>query len=180
MVLLGVLLLGTAFLQESRAQRFAYVDVKYILKNIPEYQRAQKKVDSIARVWRQQIENKKDKLEKMRQNFREERVLLTDKMRKKRKKEIIQKEKEIKQLRDQRFGYEGDLFKKKRELVQPIQDKVYKAIETIAERRRYDFILDKSAGTTLLYTNSEYDKSKEVLKELGYSPQQQNKKDSKK
>jgi outer membrane protein len=170
-------LLTIGLISFTQAQRFAYVDVEYILQNVPEYQQAQDKIDSISQVWQQEIEQKKKEIDELYKEYQEERVLLTEKMRKKKEQEIEQKEKELKELREKRFGYEGDLFKKKQELIKPIQDKVYEAIKSIAERRRYDFILDKSAGSTLLYTNKEYDKSKEVLEELGYTPGQEEEED---
>jgi len=150
-----------------QAQRFAYVDTEYILEKIPEYNDAQKKLDGMAIVWNEEIEAKYNEVKQLYAKYQAEEFLLTDEMKKKRQDEIIAKEQVANELQKQRFGFEGDLFKKRQELIQPIQEKVYNAIEKIAANLGYDFIFDKAAGgSTLLYTNSKYDLSEQVLKSI--------------
>ncbi len=149
------------------AQRFAYVDTEYILEKIPAYNDAQKKLDGMVVVWNEEIEGKYNEVKQLYAKYQSEEFLLTDEMKKKRQDEIIAKEQVANELQKQRFGFEGDLFKKRQELVQPIQEKVYNAIEKIATNLGYDFILDKAAGgSTMLYTNSKYDLSEQVLKAI--------------
>jgi outer membrane protein len=150
------------------AQRFAYVDTKYILEKMPEYTKAQTALDNQAAQWQKEIDTKNDLLKKMYSKYEAEAFLLTDDLKKQREDEIIKAENEVQELQKQRFGYNGDLFLKRQELIQPIQDKVFDAVQTLAEQRTYDFIFDKaSGGATLLYTNPKYDMSEEVLKKLG-------------
>ena len=153
----------------ANAQRFAYVNVKYIMENIPEYIEAQEKLDEISKVWQSEVESKRKEIENLYNNFRDQEVLYTDDMRKRKQEEISMKEGELNQYRKTKFGYKGDLFKKRQELVKPIQDKVFESIEKLAKEKRYDFIFDKSAGVHLLYANPGLDKSDQILKTMGYS-----------
>lgn len=149
------------------AQRFAYVDTEYILSKISAYNDAQKKLDGMVVVWNEEIDQKYNEVKQLYSKYQAEEFLLTDEMKKKRQDEIITKEQLANDLQKQRFGYEGDLFKKRQELIQPIQERVYNAIEKIATNLGYDFIFDKaSGGATLLYTNSKYDLSEQVLKSI--------------
>lgn len=151
----------------AQAQRYAIVDTKYILENIPEYKEAQKQLDSFSEKWQKEIEQKQVELDRMYKNYDAERVMLTEELKKKREDEIFLKEKEVRDLQRQRFGYEGDLFKKREELVKPIQDRVYNAIIKIAATRQYDFVLDKSEGITVIFADPKLDRSEDVLRELG-------------
>lgn len=166
MSLMAMMLMGS---QSTFAQKFAFVDSEYILDQMTSYKDAQKELDQIAEGWQKEIEKKYKDIEEMYKAFQAEQVLLTEEMKRQREDEIIQKEKEAKDLQKKRFGYEGDLFQKRQELVKPIQDKVYKAIKAVAERKSYQFIFDKSNGVTMLYADPKYDMSSEVLKELGIS-----------
>lgn len=149
------------------AQRVAYVDTDYILEKIPAYSDAQKKLDGMVVVWNEEIESKFNEVKQLYAKYQAEEFLLTEEMKKKRQDEIIAKEQVANELQKQRFGYEGDLFKKRQELIQPIQERVYNAIERIATNLGYDFVLDKAAsGSTMLYTNSKYDLSEQVLKSI--------------
>ncbi len=153
------------------AQKYAYVDTKYILENIPEYTKAQKQLDDISAGWQKEIETKYKEIDQMYKDYQAEQVLLSEEMKKKREQEIMDKEKAVKDLQKQRFGYEGDLFKKRQELVKPIQDKIYDAIQKLAQTKNLDLVFDKSAGgSALLYTNPSLDKSNDILKDLGYKP----------
>lgn len=156
-----------AFSVAAYAQRFAYVDTEYILDLMPEYRSAQKQLDALAEDWQKELEKKQQAIEKMYKDLQAEQILLTEDLRKKREQEIKDKEKELKDYRNQKFGYEGELFKKRQELVKPIQDKVFDAVQKIAKQNALDFIFAKSAELIMLYSNAKYDKSDEVLSELG-------------
>jgi len=162
-----VIIVVLSFVYTSNAQRYAIVDTKYILGKMPEYTDAQKKLDQQSEIWQKEIDDKQEALNKMYKDFEAEQVMLSDELKKKREDEIFNKEKEVRDLQRKRFGFEGDLFKKRQELVKPIQDKVYNAIQKIAVNRMYDFILDKSEGITVIFADPKLDKSEDVLKELG-------------
>ena len=149
------------------AQRYAIVDTKYILDKMPDYKEAQTRLDQFSEQWQKEIDGKQASLDKMYKDFEGEQVMLSEELRKKREDEIFVREKEVRDLQRKRFGFEGDLFKKRQELVKPIQDKVYTAIQKIAVARLYDFILDKSEGITVIFADPKLDKSEEVLRELG-------------
>ncbi|MBV4359163.1 OmpH family outer membrane protein [Pinibacter aurantiacus] len=151
----------------ASAQRYAIVDTRYILEKIPDYTDAQKKLDDISAQWQKEIDSKQQALDKMYKDFDAEQVMLSDVLKKKREDEIFVKEKELRDLQRKRFGFEGDLFKKRQELVKPIQDKVYTAIQKLAVAKMYDFILDKSEGITVIFADPKLDKSEDVLRELG-------------
>jgi len=156
-----------SFSMVSQAQRYAIVDTKYILDNIPDYATAQKSLDQFSELWQKEIDQKQAALNKMYQNFEAEQLMLSDELKKKREDELFVREKEVRDLQRKRFGFEGDLFKKRQELVKPIQDKVYAAIQKIAANRQYDFILDKSEGITVIFADPKLDRSEDVLRELG-------------
>ncbi len=151
----------------AQSQKYAYVDTQYILDNIPEFQDAQDELDEISQKWQKEIEAKYDNVSEMYQKYQAESVLLPDDIKHKREAEIVAKENEVKELQRKYFGSEGELYKKRQELVQPIQEKVYNAIETIAATSNYSFVFDKAGGMTLLYTNPKYDISDDVLDEVG-------------
>ena len=153
----------------SFAQKIGYVDTDYILGKIPEYKAAQAEIDKTSVDWQKEIEAKYGEIDKLYKIYQAESVLLTDDMRKKRENEIINKEKEVKDLQKSRFGVDGELFKKRMELVKPIQDKVYSAVKQVAEKSGLAFIFDKAGQVALLYSNSKYDKSEDVLTFMGYN-----------
>lgn len=162
-IIIAVLLTGfSAF-----AQRYCVVDSKYILENLPEYKQAQNKLDEVSSTWQKEIDAKLQDVDRMYKSYQAEQVMLSDEMKKKREDEIIKKEKEAKDLQKKRFGYEGDLFKKRQELVKPVQDKVYNAVQKMASSRGYDVIFDKSADLSIFYADPKIDKSDDVLKDLG-------------
>jgi outer membrane protein len=151
------------------AQKTAFVDTQYILKNMPEYANAQKQLDDIAAEWQKEVDAKFSDVDNLRNKLASEQVLLTDDMKQQRQKEIDDKEKEARDFQSDKFGYQGELFKKRQELIQPIQDKVYDAIQKIATSKQYDFVLDKSAGSAVLWANSKDNISDLVLQSLGYA-----------
>jgi outer membrane protein len=153
----------------SNAQKFAYVDTDYILKNIPDYNDAQAEIDDLAAQWQKEIEKKFSEIDAAYKKYQADAVLLPEDMKRKREEEIIQMEKDAKNLQKKYFGQEGDLFKKRQELVKPIQEKVYNAIEEISTANNYGMVFDKAGSTTIMYVNARYDISDEVLDELGYS-----------
>ena len=160
--------LATLMSAGSFAQKYCFVDTQYILDNITEYKAAQQQLDQLSVNWQKEIEAKYAFIDKLYKDFQAEQILLTDEMKRKREGEIVQKEKEVKDLQKQRFGVDGELFKKRQELVKPIQDKVYNAIKAVAEKSGLGFVMDKSGQVSLLYANSKYDKSDDVLVYLGY------------
>lgn len=149
------------------AQRYAVIDSKYILDKIPDYKDAQKRLDQFSELWQQEIDQKQVAMDKMVKDYDAEQVMLPDDLKKKREDEIYNKEKELRDLQKKRYGFEGDLFKKRQELIKPIQDKVYNAVQKLAVEKQYDFILDKSEGITVIFADPKLDKSDDVLKELG-------------
>lgn len=151
----------------ANAQRYAIIDSKYILDKIVDYRDAQTKLDQISKTWQTEIDNRMAEVDRMYKGYQAERAMLSDDMRKKREEEIVAKEKEAKDLQKKYFGYEGDLFRKRQELVKPIQDRVYNAVQKLAANKSYEFILDKAGGVTLFYADPKLDKSDEVLKMLG-------------
>ena len=132
------------------AQRYAVIDSKFILEKLPDYKDAQSKLDQFSVMWQQEIDQKQAALDKMVKDYEAEQVMLTDALKKKREDELYNKEKELRDLQKKRFGFEGDLFKKRMELIKPVQDKVYNAIQKLALEKQYDFILDKSEGITVI------------------------------
>jgi len=155
------------FFAAGNAQRYAIVDTKYILDKMPEYKNAQKQLDQTSVQWQKEIDDKQAVLDKMYKDYEAEQVMLSDDLKKKREDELFNKEKEVRDLQRKRFGFEGDLFKKRQELIKPIQDKVYNAIQKVAVTRMYDFILDKSEGITVIFADPKLDKSEDILRELG-------------
>ncbi len=150
------------------AAKIGYVDSDYILSQIPEFKAAQNELDKTSLQWQKDIETKFAEVEKLNKAYQADAILLTDEMKKKREQEIATREKEAKEFQKQKFGVDGELFKKRQELVKPIQDKVYNAIKSVAEKKGLGFILDKSGQLTILYVNPKYDASDDVLEMLGY------------
>jgi outer membrane protein len=148
------------------AQRIAIVDINRILESIEEYQNAQTQLDNLAAQWRQEIAQEQDVIKGMYNKYQAEQVLLSDEARRQREDAIIAKEKEVRDLQRDRFGPEGELFKRRQGLVRPIQDRVYGAIESYAQERGYDFIFDKSSASGMIFSNSEYDKTNDILNKL--------------
>lgn len=167
--ILFALVLFTGITTAATAQRYAYVDSEFILNNLPEYQAAQQELDRFSAQWQKEIEQRYEAIDRLYKAFQAEKVLLTDEMRTAREEEIVQKEQQARELQRQRFGVEGDLFQKRVELIQPIQDKVYQAIKEVAEGSGYSVIFDKANQSNILYADPRYDKSDRVLRKLGIS-----------
>jgi outer membrane protein len=153
------------------AQKFAYVDTEYILKHLPEYKSSQNQLNVLSQQWQKDVDANFTAIDKMYKAYQADQVLLTDDMRKRRENDIIEKEKEAKELQRQKFGPEGDLFQTRSKLLKPIQDKVTKAIADLAKSKFLDFIFDKSSESTMMiYSSSNYDLSNDVIIRLGYKP----------
>ena len=152
------------------AQRFAYVDSDYILKHIPEYNAAQKQLDALSGDWQKEVDTRFADIEKMYKAYQSDQVLLTEEMRKRRESEIIEKEKEAKEFQRVKFGFEGELFQQRTRLIKPIQEKVSKAVQAVADAQQLDMIFDKNSEIMLLYANPRLDKSNDVVTRLGYKP----------
>ena len=164
-----LLLLAISFLTLSiQAQKFAYVDTDYILNKIPDFKQAQDKLDGLSADWQKEIENKYADVEQMYRAYQQEQVLLTDDMKEKREDAIIKKETDAKNLQKKYFGTEGNLYLKRQELIKPIQDKIYDAIQRLANDNKYAIVFDSSSDLIMLYKNNNYDKSDKVLELMGY------------
>ena len=150
-----------------RAQKVAFVDTQYILDNIPEYAEAQAQLDEISVQWQKEIEEKFAEVDKMYRDYQAQSVLLPEDMKKKKEQEIVDKEKEAKGLQRKYFGKDGELFKKRQELIKPIQEKIYNAIQQIADDNNYGIVFDKAGSLTIMYSNPKYDISDDVLDQLG-------------
>ncbi len=150
-------------------QKFAFVNSEYILKKIPSFKAAQEQIEKLSAQYQKEIESKYADVEKLYQDYQAEKVLLTEEMRKKREDDIIAQERQVKDLQMKYFGKEGLLFKKREELIKPIQDQVDNAIKELANEGGYAVIFDSSVSQNILYTNPRYDKSEEVLQKLGYN-----------
>ena len=163
------LLLIVTFSLPSMSQKNAYVDTEYILSKIPAYENAQAKLDNLSKGWKEEIEKKYKKVEDEYNKYQTESALLSSEMKRQREEDIINMEKEANELKDKYFGSEGELYNKRKELVEPIQEEVYNAIKEIATEGNYGFIFDKSADMSLIYTDPKYDISDDILKKLGYN-----------
>lgn len=157
-------------LSSTYAQRFAFVDTEYILMHIPEYNSAQKQLDDLSIKWQEEVDQRFAEIEDLYKQYQEQQVLLSEEMRRKKEDEIILKEQETKEFQRLKFGYEGDLFREKIRLIQPIQEKVAAAIERIAAEQTLDIIFDKGSEVTFLFANPRLDKSHDVIEKLGYKP----------
>lgn len=151
----------------AQAQRYAIIDTKYILDRMQDYKTAQKQLDEIAAVWQKELDGLQQDLDRSYKDYDAEQVMLSEDLRKKREDQLFIKEKTLRDLQRKRFGFEGDLFLKRQELIKPIQDKVYNVVQKLAVQRGYDFILDKSEGITVIFADPKLEKSEDVLKELG-------------
>ena len=157
-------------ISQVQAQKFAYVDTQYILDNVPEYKMAKTQLDELSKKWQKEIEAKLLEVDKMYRTFQTDAVLLPADIKKQREEEITQKERELKALQKKRFGKDGDLYKKRQELIKPVQDKIFNAIQEMAEERGYSVVFDRAANASILYANERFDKSDAVLQKMGYTP----------
>jgi outer membrane protein len=162
---IGLLILTSAM---AMAQKYAFVDSEYIRKNIPAFTTAQEQLDKLSKQWEKEVADGYAVVEQMYKSYQSESVLLSQDMKTKREEAIVAKEKEMKDLQNKYFGVDGDLFKKREELVKPIQDEIIKAIKEIAVDGSYAVIFDTAAGGNILFANPKFDISDQVLEKLGY------------
>lgn len=145
------------------AQKIAIVDINQVLNSVPDYKKAQEDLDKVSQRWRGDIAQQQDAIKGLYNRYQAEQVLLSDEQRKQREEEIMNKEKEVREAQRVKFGTEGELFKKRQELIKPIQDKVYAAIERFAAEKGYDLILDKSSSSGLIFASAAFDKTQQVV-----------------
>lgn len=162
-------LLIIAGIASANAQKFALVDMEYILRNIPSYEMASEQVNQLSQRWQREVEAVGKEAETMYQNFLADKVFLTDDQIKEREQEIVAKEKEATDLRFKYFGPEGELYKKRLSLLKPIQDEVYEAIKQVAQQRGYQAIFDRASSANIIFASPSIDISNEVLARLGYA-----------
>lgn len=151
----------------TQAQKIAIVDVSALLDGMDDYKKAQRQLDDLAAKWRREIAEEYDEIKGMYNKYQAEQVLLSDEVRRQREDEIMNKETEVRELQKRKFGPEGSLFQKRQELVQPIQERVFTAIEQYADSKGYDFIFDKGSASGMIFSNARYDKTDDVKAELG-------------
>jgi len=166
-ILLSLLIVFAAATGVTAQQHYCIIDSKYILEKMSDYKDAQAKLDNLSKAWQEEIDNRMAEVDRMYKGYQAEKPMLSDDMRNKRQDEIVAKEKGAKDLQKQRFGYEGDLFKKRQEFVKPIQDRVFNAVQKMASSKGFDMVLDKAGGVTLFYADPKLDRSDDVLKILG-------------
>ncbi len=160
------LLLLTGLMTTVNAQRIAIVDITRVLEEMPDYQTAQQELDQIAATWRQEIAQEYDQIKALYNKYQAEQVLMTEDARQQKENEIMEREKQVRDLQRDKFGPEGALFRKRQDLVQPIQERVYAAIKRYAEDRGFDFIFDKGGSGGLIFSNAEYDKTDDIIRVL--------------
>lgn len=161
-----VLLMGAA----SFAQRFAYIDSDYILKHIPDYVSSQKELNALSAQWQKEVDARFQEIDRMYKAYQADQVLMTADMKKRREGEIIDKEKAAKDFQRQKFGPDGELTQRSNALVKPIQDRIAKAVQALAESENLDMVFDKNSEVIMLYANPRYDKSADVITRLGLKP----------
>ncbi len=167
LVLCFFVFFGTTFV--IVAQKYGYIDSEFILNKMSEYKDAKDRLDKLAERWTKEIEERYEVIKLKKDNFLREESLLPSEERTRREEEIKTLESEAMQMQQLRFGVSGDYFQKRQELIKPIQDRVYEAMQTVASKRNYSFIFDKANQSNLVYADSKFDLSDEVLRELGVS-----------
>jgi outer membrane protein len=169
-LLIIALIIGFSFAAFSQAKgNFGYIDSEFILGNIPEYKEAQRELDRLAASWQKDIEKKFATIDSMYKKYQVEAITLPENLKQKREESILKAEQDAKDLQKKRFGKDGDLFKKREELVKPIQDRVFNAIEALAKDRGYAFIFDAAGSTTIVYADPKFDLNDMVMQRLGIS-----------
>ncbi len=162
------LLIAIACAFGASAQKFALIDMEYILKNVPSYEMANEQLNQISQRWQKEVEAKATEAQNMYKNFQAEMVFMTDEQKTKKEAEIVAKEKEATELRYKYFGPEGELYKKRQTLMQPIQDEIYNAVKKVSEERGYQCIFDRASSANIIFASPRIDVSNEVLTKMGY------------
>ncbi len=167
LLIIGVLALMAFVPSFAQKSSVAYVDMAYILKNLPQWESANEQLTLISRRWQKEVETLNQEAQVLAKNYQTEQIFLSEEMKKKRQEEILAKEKEANDLKHKYFGPEGELFKKRESLIKPLQDEIYIAIQEIAQDKRYDVVRDRSADPSLIYMSNKLDISDQVLEKLG-------------
>lgn len=165
-LLIAVAIIACAF--ASNAQKFALVDMEYILGKVPAYEVANNQLEQLSQRWQKEIENIGREAETMYNNYKSQMPFLTDEQKKKQEEDIVAKEKEAAELRNKYFGPEGELYKKRQQLMKPIQDDVYNAIKKVSEERGYMCVFDRASSADIIFASPRIDISNEVLSKLGF------------
>jgi len=158
----------------SQAQKFGYIDSNFILSKMPAFAKVQQELDKQAEVWQRDIENMHQDVEKLKQEYKAEEVLLTEEMKQKRQTELAKKENEVREYQRKVFGYEGMMFKRRLELIKPIQDEVFDAVEKVSKAKQLAIVFDKASDLVMIYTNPVHDYTEYVLEELGLASENAN------
>lgn len=166
-ILLGLMLIGLPVRMSGKDFAVAYVDLPYILKNLPQYESANDQLTLISKRWQKEIETAEQEARVLEENYRTEQIFLSEEMRNKREEEILAKENEVLELKRKYFGADGELFKKREALLKPIQDEIYAVIQDIATEKQYEVVKDRSADPSLIYMTNRLDISDKVLEKLG-------------
>jgi len=162
--IVAVMAFGTAF---AKDQSIAYIDMTYILKNLPQYEQANEQLTMLSKRWQKEIDAAQQEARVMATNYQTEQIFLSETMRAQREKEIVDKEQAVLELKRKYFGQEGELYKKREALIKPIQDEIYNAIQDLANEKRIEIVKDRSADPALIYMSSKLDISDQVLHKLG-------------
>lgn len=166
-ILIFVLLAG--FAGSSYAQKFALIDMEYILKNITSYETAQEQLDVMSKRWQSEVDKMQQEVKTMYQSYQSDLVFLSAEQKTKRENAIVEKEKQLQELNKKYFGPEGELFKRREALVKPIQDDIYTVVKEISEQQGYQVVVDRSSAASIIFASPRIDISNEVLTKLGYS-----------
>ncbi|MFI3239783.1 MAG: OmpH family outer membrane protein [Bacteroidales bacterium] len=164
-----IIMMVVAWSANISAQKFALVDMEYVLKNIPAYEMASEQLNQVSQRWQKEVEDKAKEAETLYKNFQADMVFLTDDQKSKKESEIVAKEKEVTELRYKYFGQEGELFKKRESLIKPIQEDVYEAVKAVSTERGYQVIFDRASSQGIIFASPSIDVSNLVLAKLGYS-----------
>lgn len=164
---IGILACSLLLASIGNAQKFGYVDTEYILSKIPEYASVKQEIDQMSQKWQKELEVMYADIERMYKDYQAEEVLLPEDIKKQRQEDILVAERKAKEYKEKKFGYNGELYKVQDDKIKPIQDKVYEAVEKVAQERRLDFILDKAANSGILYSNAAFDRTDDVIVKLG-------------
>lgn len=169
-----IFLAGFFLMHISYAQKIGYIDSNFILGKMPAYNKVQQEMDKYAETWEKEIESLQKEADKLKQEYRAEEVLLTEEMKKKRQAEISKKETEVRDYQRNVFGYEGMMFKRRQDLMRPIQDEVFTAVEKVSKAKQIAIMFDKSGDLVMIYTNPIHDYTEYVLEELGLASDKAN------
>ena len=166
-IILSIVFLACAF--TASAQKFALVDMEYILKNIPAYERANEQLNQVSKRWQSEVDAIAQEAQTLYKNYQSEAVFLSEEQKSKKEEEIVAKEKEAGELKRKYFGPEGELFQKRESLMKPIQDEIYNAVKDIADNKGYSVVWDRASATSMIYASPKIDISNDILSKLGYS-----------